>query len=569
MGWLARKFKKGGEVKVRKEIDPDEIFLDSSNLPQFDTFQFEGRFEQPITLRVLYMIVAFFTLAALLFLGRMWFLQVVSGEAYAEQSENNRLRHSLIFAERGVIYDRFGVELAWNIPKEDEEFSERVFYPKSGLSHVLGYVKYPARDSSGFYYENEYIGADGVEKIFNTELQGVNGVHIVETNALGNVESKNVMRPPTNGVPVVLSVDAELQHVFYEAIRDLAVEKGFDGGSAIMIDVENGELLALTNYPEYSSGVLTQGDDHATIASYQERRDTPFLNRAVSGMYTPGSIVKPFLALGALNEGIVDPYKNFFSSGAIEVPNPYDPERPTRFTDWKAHGYVDMREALAVSSNVYFYYIGGGFEDQPGLGIANIEKYMRLFGFGSTTDSHLLGEQAGVIPNPQWKADNFDNEIWRLGDTFHTAIGQYGFQTTPLQAVRGVAAIANNGVLITPTLMKDGLVQDTSHRIDIPTEHFDMVRAGMRDAVVDGTARGVNMFDVHVAAKTGTAERGFRNEYINSWVIGFFPYERPKYAFVVLMENGPVKNLVGATSVMRKALDWMAQERLEEYFRPW
>ncbi|PCI29142.1 hypothetical protein COB55_02660 [Candidatus Wolfebacteria bacterium] len=565
MQWLG-KLRRNGRIRSRKEIDPDEIFLDSSNLPEFNTFQFEGRFEQPISGRMLYSLVVFFVLVAILFTGRMWFLQIITGEAYAQQSENNRLRHTLIFAERGVVYDRNGLELAWNIPREDESFSDRSFFTKPGLAHILGYVKYPAKDSAGFYYENEYVGSDGVEKMFNTELQGKNGLRIVETNAIGDIVSKNIVRPPTNGMPVVLSIDAELQNIFYEAIRDLALDKDFDGGSAVVIDIDTGELLALTNYPEYDSGVLTQGDDRATIASYQNRRDTPFLNRAVSGMYTPGSIVKPFVAIGALREGIVSPEKNFFSSGSIEVPNPYDPDNPTIFNDWRAHGYVDMRRALAVSSNVYFYYIGGGFEEQKGLGILNIEKYMRMFGFGSTTGSDLLEEQPGIIPNPEWKSDNFDGEIWRVGDTYNTAIGQYGFQLTPLQAARGFAAIANKGVLVNPTLMKDAAVPEDVDRIDIDDNIFDVIHQGMRSAVLEGTAKGINMYDVKVAGKTGTAQRGRGNKYVNSWVVGFFPYDKPKYAFAVLMENGPVKNLVGATFVMRQAFDWMASNRMEEYF---
>jgi penicillin-binding protein 2 len=302
------------------------------------------------------------------------------------------------------------------------------------------------------------------------------------------------------------------------------------------------------------------------IASYSTNEQTPYLNRTLAGQYTPGSIVKPFLAIAALNEGIIRPETTFVSTGALRLANPYSPGQFSEFTDWRAHGVVDLKKALAVSSNVYFYYIGGGFGNQEGLGITRIEKYMRLFGFGAATGITLEGERFGTIPSPKWKEETFPSDpIWRIGDTYHTSIGQYGFQVTPLQVVRAVATIANGGRLLTPRIESEKTPY-TMRQLDIPEDYLRIVRSGMREAVVEGTAKGLDLPYIKIAGKTGTAEVGTSKDHVHSWSTGFFPYENPRYAFVVLMEHGPRKNVIGATYVMQQFIDWLhanAPEYLE------
>ena len=217
-----------------------------------------------------------------------------------------------------------------------------------------------------------------------------------------------------------------------------------------------------------------------------------------------------------------------------------------------------MAQALAVSSDVYFYSIGGGFEDQTGLGISNIERYARLFGVGEKTGIDLPDEKAGIIPNPKWKEENFNGDPWRLGDTYHTAIGQYGFQVTPIQMARAVSAIGNYGKLVTPHFILGDMEKENQILMtDFPKENFDVIHEGMRQAVTYGTAVTLNVPYVKVAAKTGTAQLGVNKNKVNSWVIGFFPYENPRYAFTVMMEAGPSANSASASSVMRGLLDWM------------
>ena len=538
-----------------EDIAPDEIFLDSSNLPQFDVYQFEGRLIKSISKTSIYFLGGFFVIIVIIFLWRVGVLQIRDGAIYAAQSENNRLSHTYIFSGRGIISDRNNTLLAWNVPNEDYDFASRSYIATSGFAHVLGYIKYPQTDSSGIYYETEYIGNTGVEKTYNNILNGKNGLKIVETDALMKIRSESIIEPPLNGKDITLTIDARVQAKLFELIQDLSIEKDFAGGSGIIMDIDTGGVIALTNYPEYDLNILVDGSDRETIAGYNSDKKEPYFNKAVSGRYTPGSIVKPFLALGALNEGVITPEKKILSTGSISIPNKWDSEKTSVFKDWKAHGWVDMRDALAVSSNVYFYEVGGGFEDQKGIGIENIEKYMRLFGIGEISGIDIPSEEVGVIPNPKWKEENFDGEPWRIGDTYHTAIGQYGFQVTLTQMVRAVSAIATDGILMTPHV---GTRKSESKKItEIDKQYFDVVKTGMRRAVTDGTASGLNIHQVKVAAKTGTAEVGISKSRVNSWVIGFFPYDKPKYAFVVMMEKGPRKNTLGALYIMRQLLDWM------------
>jgi penicillin-binding protein 2 len=503
--------------------------------------------------------------------GRTTQLMAVQGDHYRALSEGNRLGRSLLLAERGILYDRSGVPLAWNIPRlengELEEFAARTYATTTGSGHVLGYVRMPARDARGVLYREGVEGISGLELVFDDALRGTDGEKIVETDARLAVVSEAVITEPIPGKSLTLSIDARLQEALNGFIAGLAEDIPFRGGAGVVMDIHTGELIALTSYPEYSSQAVVSGDSEA-IAGYNSDERTPYLNRVVAGQYTPGSIVKPFLALASLNEGIVRPETSFVSTGALRLANPYAPGTYSTFTDWRAHGVVDLRRALAVSSNVYFYYVGGGFGAQEGLGISRIEEYMRMFGFGMTTGLALEGERQGTIPSPRWKEETFPTDPdWRIGDTYNTSIGQYGFQVTPIQVVRAVAALANGGLLLTPRLETE-LTQYGARPLELPPEYMRIVRAGMRDAVLDGTAKGLNVPYMEVAAKTGTAELGVSKDFVHSWVIGFFPYDEPKYAFTVMMEHGPRKNLYGGVFVMRQFFDWLEQNAPEYVYGP-
>lgn len=558
-----------------REIDPDQVLIDSSNLPEYDRHQLEGRLEKPIPRGTLVGLSAVFLLIILTFLGQAMNLTILQGDEYLKKSENNALSPVPIFASRGAIFDRNGVQLVWNAPSDLSQSTSTAKFPEdaiprrqyattTGLAHVLGYVQYPSKDKNGFYYQNDFSGVVGVEKYYNDELTGVNGSRLVEVDARGNLVSESVVRPPKPGKTITLSIDSRVQSALYRNIKSIASEYKFDGGAGIIMDARTGEIIALTSYPEYSPQVMSDKTDKVAVKEALQNPDLPFLDRVVLGLYTPGSIVKPYVALGALNEKTIDPNKIIYTTGLIEVQNQYDPKLFNIFRDWKNLGPVDMRHAISKSSDVYFYTIGGGHKDQKGMGIANISKYFALFGLGEAIPKSFVTGPSGTISSPEWKRATF-NEPWYLGNTYHSVIGQYGTQVTPAQTVRAVAAMGNNGILLVPTIIK-GEGPNVESVIDIPKAYFDIVHEGMRLAVTEGTSVALNKPFVKIAAKSGTAELGISKANVNSWITGFWPYEEAKYAFAVMLEHGSVHNLIGAAAVMRHQLEWM-NENTPEYFK--
>lgn len=545
--------------KHSNEIDPDEIFLDSSNMPKFNRDYLEGTIEKSIIKRVGYAVGIAAILMFLSFGIKLWALEINNSEKYVKRSENNRLRHATIFAQRGKILDRNGVVLASNEGTPDPVlgFQYRKYSNVLGIGNLVGFVKYPKIDKAGYYYETEIRGIDGIEKIYNVDLSGTDGLKIVEVNAFNKIQSEGLYQEVRNGKDIKLSIDTKLSSALYEFIEQTADARGFSGGAAVIMDVRTGELIALTSFPEYDPQILTDGKNITALANYDKDPRKPYLDRVVNGLYAPGSIIKPFDAVAVLSEKIIDPKKTIVSTGSISIPNEYDPTKNSVFNDWKAHGAVDMRKAIAVSSDVYFYEVIGGYQDQIGLGIARLEKYLRVFGFGTPVDNSYLNGEAGTIPNPDWKAINFPEDPWRVGDTYNTAIGQYGVQVTPIQVVKALSAIANSGKLVEPTIIfQDGSTPIKFTQTGIPVEYFQVVKEGMRQGVTDGIATGLNIPQVKIAAKTGTAQVGISKKSVNSWITGFFPYDNPKYVFALIMEKGPSENTIGALYVMRQFLDW-------------
>ena len=528
----------------------------------------EGRRELPIRPFNIYLIGVCFVIVALAFFGKIFQLQVTEGARFRTISENNSVNTSVIIAERGVVFDRQGEPLIWNEHDftDQYDFPVRAYTDRLGMGQLIGYVSYPQRDKKGVYYRTEYLGRTGVESAFESDLHGKNGEKIIEQDALGAIIGEHALSAPSEGKAITLSVDAGLSEAMYQIIATSSVKAGFRSGAGAIMDIHTGEILAMTSYPSYDPEVMADGDNTTLINEYNKDTRLPFLNKVVSGVYTPGSIVKPFVAYAALSEKIIDPNKTIVSNGYIVVPNPYNPSNPARFNDWRAHGAMTMREAIAFSSNVYFYIIGGGFGDQAGLGITKMSQYYKLFGMGSTTGINIASEQEGVVPTPAWKKATFDDD-WRLGDTYFTAIGQYGFQTTPLQMLRAYGALASGGTLVTPHVIKG--VVSSSTDIGLNKEYLKVVHEGMRKTVnsAGGTARGLERQDVAIAAKSGTAEIGAGNAFVNSWAAGFWPYEEPKYAFILLMDKAPRSNALGATRIMGGVFDWMAINR-PEYIKP-
>lgn len=552
-------------------IDPDQVLLDSQNRPGFDTQQFEGVLEQSISRRAITLFAVFTVLVLTIFGFQLYKLQIKQGEYFFGLSEKNRLQKIPVFAERGVIFDRNGVAIGWNVPAEgDEPFLHREYATGGGYGHLLGYVGYPTRDRAGFFWRHTIEGKSGVEKVFSDHLSGINGSKVVEVDALGNITAENMMIPAEPGKNLHLTIHAGIQSALYNAIKDLAETGKFQGGAGLIMNIKNGELIAMTSYPEFDANVLSQGKDVELINQYATDTRKVYLNRSVSGLYTPGSTVKPYIALGALQEGVITPQTTIFSSGKVEIPNRWDPSNPQVFRDWQreGHGPTNVYTAIAESVNTFFYAIGGGLGNQQALGISRINDYLERFGIGESTGFELENDKQGIVPSPEWKLKTFKDGAWRQGDTYNSAIGQFGFQVSLLQMLRAVGALGNSGNLVTPHVQKDqvGILPSQQKKVTgIDEKNYQIIRDAMRETVTRGTARLLNVPYVSAAAKTGTAQTGAGNRFMNSWTTGFFPTEDPTYAFVVMMDSAPSTNEAGATRTMRTVFDWI-QNNDPEFF---
>lgn len=555
------------------EIDPEDVFLDSQNVSSFNVDQMEGHLEKPLGRHIFYFFLAGISLLLCLYTYRLFSMQVVNGEMYAKKADNNHLKKLPLFALRGTIADRNGELLAWNtlgnyIYKSAnasstekvsiDDIPMRVYVKENGFSHLLGYVSYPKRDAGGVFWQDEYIGKDGVEKQYQEALQGVKGERIIAIDALHQVEAQNVVVYPVHGQNLKLTIDKGVQAKLYESIEALAHKAPFVSGAGVIMNIHTGEILAITSYPEYDNNMMTNAkgeEENRKLQSDLLDKRRKFLNRVVSGLFTPGSTVKPFVALAALMEDVITPEKTIYSSGQLVIKNKYG-GKDTIFKDWKAHGYTDMRKALEQSSDEYFYQVGGGFKDQKGLGIEKINTYSKMFGFASTTGIDLPAEVSGVIPSPEWKKKVF-GEDWLVGNTYHTSIGQYGFQITPLELVRAVASLANGGYLVTPHVLFG--LQTSSTSLNLPAKDLKVIQEGMHLVVhgEGGTGKALRISGVDIAAKSGTAELGVSKQLVNSLISGYFPYDDPQYAFVVVMEKGDRNNPFGAVFAAKDTIEWM------------
>jgi penicillin-binding protein 2 len=518
------------------EIAPDEIFLDSEQEGDFDHDRFENRLERPLARSSFATIGIGLGVLFLILVAGAWNLQVRDGTAYAAESAQNSLDSTTIFAERGTIVDDTGQVLAENGQSAGGSV-ERV-YPIPAMGQIIGYVSYPKKDSSGNYYDTVEKGVAGLEAEYDSSLAGKNGDLLAETNAVGQIQSQGTIDPAVDGSTLHLSLDADLESKLASALADISNKEDFIGGAGIIMDVHTGAVKAIVSYPSYDPNVMSNGAPAATITGYNSDPDRPFLDRAVSGLYAPGSIVKPMEAAGALTDGIITPDTTIQDPGYISIPDPYDPTQTYIYKDWKVLGEVDVEKAIAWSSDVFFYTVGGGFGSIKGLGIDRLDYWYQEFGFGKPTGIDLPGEANGLVPSPAWKEATL-GQPWYLGDTYHTAIGQYSMQVTPIQMVRATAAIANGGQLLTPTLLA-GQKPVVATTIPVSQASLETVRAGMRLGVTSALSEPLDLPYVSAAAKTGTAQVGAENQFDNAWVEGFWPYDDPQYAFVIVLERGPV-----------------------------
>jgi len=583
-------------------------------------------------------------------LGRLFLLQVIRHDYYAELSQGNRVRTEPIPAARGLILDRHGEVVAGNqpayqlelVPEEvpnlgaalsglvqldliraedvdelkktirsrrafdsvpvrlrmsDEDvarFAVRRFefqgldiktrqtrsYPNGDMAvHALGYVGAISeadlsRIDRAAYSGTALIGKQGVESAYETKLHGVNGSREILVNAQGrSVDKQGAFIPelhthaPTAGDDIVLAMDLKVQRAAEAALAGRR-------GALVAIDPNNGDVLAMTSRPGFDPNLFGRGITRAEYGAMKDDIDTPLLDRAMRGVYPPGSTVKPVLALAGLAYHLVNPDQNRFCAGQFHLPGSAHLYREGK---GGKHGYVNLVEAIARSCDVYFY----GLADV--IGVDRIASFMAPFGFGKATGLDIGGELKGLLPSREWKASYFKrpaDKMWFPGETVNFGIGQGYLNVTPLQMAHYASVLASRGKVFKPRLVtgfRDSLtgkleplapVREPDITLATP-EEWDRVYAGMVGAVTHGTAAyavGKNLA-YPAAGKTGTAQVFSigQNEKYNektvaerlrdhSWFIAFAPADKPRIALAVIVENGGW-GASAAAPIARKVLD--------------
>lgn len=568
-----------------------------------------------------------FSSIAILFLGgliisRLIYLMVIESDELSLRSVNNTLRTQSIPAPRGLIYDRNIELIAENKPKfqlemvpeqvkklqdsllyltdlgilnENEipiiekrvqrnyqfksivikrDLDERemaIFannrmllkgfdiksrltrnYPQNEIyAHVVGYMGSISntdyqRFDPAFYTGKEQIGKSAIEREYEHILRGVPGKQKLLVNVRGRVMDEIEKEAFKSGNDIILTLNSELQRTAYES---MAGKKG----SVVALDPRNGEILAMISMPSFDPTAISLGLSQSDFEKLNRDKKRPLFNRAIAGQYPPGSTVKPMLALGALDMGIVDSEYYLPCEGEFKLPNYSRP-----FRDWATHGSVNAKRAIQASCDVYFY------ETAVEMGIERMSSFLKQFNLGAQSRVDLGSEKKGVVPNQEWKRNNFtskQNQSWYLGETVIAGIGQGYMLATPMQLAYATSIIANRGFAFKPHILKQINLKDSNesltteperidHVMNIDEKYWDVVFDGMNAVVNEqrGTAYGVFPENSDIAGKTGTSQVFSMDKRSGDDVpeelrdhglfIGFAPINNPEVVIAVIVENG-------------------------------
>ncbi len=465
---------------------------------------------------------------------------------------------------------RLAIDL-YQLPGVDIKADLTRRYPLGPLAvHAIGYVgrideSELRRIDPGQYSGSTHIGKTGVERSYEAVLRGRTGYQQVETNADGRPLRILSRTPPTPGQHIYLSIDIRLQAVAEKLLESY-------NGAIVALDPRNGEVLALASQPTYDPNPFVNGIDFASYRTLNTSKDRPLLNRALRGVYPPGSTIKPLMALAGLEYGVVNRYSGVFCPGFYRLPG-----SSHRFRDWKrgGHGSVDMDRAIAQSCDVYFYDLA------LNLGIDRINEFLDRFSIGRLTGIDLPGEKGALLPSQAWKR-KVHKQQWFAGDTLSVGIGQGYFLATPLQLAHAVAVIAQQGKNFAPRVVYS--TEDPGTRIKtleaprpLPPvavknpRYWDTIIAGMIHVVEGGTANRIAIgAKYRIAGKTGTAQvftLGQNQRYTaknlpkhlldHALFIAFAPIEEPRIAVAVIAEHGGGGSSTAAP-LARKVMDaWL------------
>lgn len=424
---------------------------------------------------------------------------------------------------------------------------KRKYISREETGNLLGYVGFSQDER---YHPEEFVGQTGIEFTYQNYLSGNLGRIIYKKTNNGNLLLSEIQ--PKRGSNLYLTIDYEFQKKAYELIDKYFKDNGYKKGAFIALNPKNGEVISLISYPSYDPNLFLE-DTKKTI-QVLNNENQPLFNRVISGLYAPGSTIKPIVAAAALEEKIITPETKIYASGELKIPNPYFPGTYSIFKDNKFHGWTDIYKAIADSVNIYFYVIGGGYPYpsveipiKEGLGIYRLLKYWKLYNLGQKSGIDLIGEKEGFLPSPETKSKNIFDKIWRLGDTYNVAIGQGDLLVTPLQIALWTGALATNKIyepyLVKKIVDENGqIVFERQSKVLkenlIKEENLKTIQKAMRMTVTEGTAKAF-LSDLPVAGKSGTPEI-FGKKKLNAIFTGYLPYNNPDIVMTILIEDVPI-----------------------------
>ena len=448
-------------------------------------------------------------------------------------------------------------------------------YPYSDLAaHVIGYVgrinETEMKDLPiAEYRGSSHIGKLGIESSYESQLHGKTGYAEIETNVQARLLNTLKEVNPEAGINLYLTLDIDLQRTAYDAL-------GSFNGAVVAIDIKTGGVLVFVSRPGFDPNPFVVGIANDAYQALQSSENQPLYNRALRGLYPPGSTMKPFIALAGLEFDVISPEQKLFCPGYYQLPGVLH-----RYRDWKknGHGAVNLTRAITESCDVYFYHLASA------LGIDNMYSFLHKFGFGEKTGIDLVGEKSGLLPSREWKRER-KNQAWYPGETLITGIGQGYLQVTPLQLAKATATLASNGKVITPFLVDKMVsaqgtsldIEHSDYTILLKQENVNSVVQGMVNVVHSdhGTAKGINKnINYQIAGKTGTAqvlgikqnakydENSIDFKYRDhALFVSFAPVDDPQIAVAVVVENGGHGGSVAAP-IAGEVIKQFLQEKYE------
>ncbi|MGH7245883.1 MAG: penicillin-binding transpeptidase domain-containing protein [Candidatus Levyibacteriota bacterium] len=557
-----------------------------------------------------YFFGVFIFLCSVTLLGRLFILQILQGEYYRNLSDSNRTHTTIIHAPRGIIFDRNGKPLVYNVPGFRETVngktnlltqSEAIGKLSSGISlaidslreypladaasHVVGYIGQITPDDLktpqfAGYQQGDLIGKMGIEEEYESLLRGTDGQTISEVDATGKVIRKLGQTDPIPGQNVTITLDSSLQQQVAKAMS--GVQKG-----AAIVENPTGEVLAMVSKPSFDPNLFTMGENVvvSSTSAYKtveqvllDNSSQPFLNRTIGGTYPPGSTFKLVTAAAGLESGQIDRNFTVEDTGILKVGD-------FSFANWyytdygKTEGTVDIVKAIQRSNDIFFYKVG------EKIGVDTISQEAAKFGVGHTLGIDMSGEAKGLLPTKEWKKQAI-GEDWYLGDDYHYAIGQGYLLTTPLQVNAWTQALANGGTLYKPHLLKAQSPQ-TLDKNFLNTNTVSLIRQGMIEACstggvawplfdfkvknaklpidgknflpVEGASGSADMRFVSIACKTGTAQHGDSSTMPHAWITLFAPAYHPQIIVTVLSESSGEGSNVAGPIAKEILTDWFTR----------